>query len=405
MDGMRGLTGERETQVEEEQIRLVNSPAYGLRCATAAAMFTLVLAISAMAQQPRMYREGGVWVEESGGSLPPAANLTVRMDIGNVIVQGGNDPQISYTLKKRVRADSRAEAQKRFEQFRFSAGKQGATDALTGGVNGSPQSLNEDLLVQVPRGMHLVNVAVVHGGNESVSGLDGRAQLWTSAGNVRVDDIGGSVKAISGAGNFEAGRMGGDLLVNTGGGYVHVNSVQGNLVASTGGGNVSIGSAAHAISIRTGGGSIDVKQCAGKVNAVTGGGIIRLSSAEGPVTVNSAAGALQLFGLTHGANVQTGSGGIVAEFLGGDFAASSLQTQNGDIIVYLASGVKASVEAEVDMANGHHVRSEFPEIVVTRPGDPSSQRSLRAGGKLQGGGPLLSVRAMSGDIEFRRAQR
>jgi hypothetical protein len=180
--------------------------------------------------------------------------------------------------------------------------------------------------------------------------------------------------------------------------------VKGGVVASTGGGNVNIGSVSRAISVRTGGGSIDVKQCAGNVNAVTGGGIIRVSSADGPVTASSTAGALQLFGLAHGANLQTGGGGIVAEFLGADFAASSVQTRNGDILVYLGTSLKATVQAEVEMAGGHHVRSDFPEIVVTNPSVQSASRAIRAEGKLNGGGPLLRVRATNGDIQFRRVQ-
>jgi hypothetical protein len=220
-----------------------------------------------------------------------------------------------------------------------------------------------------------------------------------------LDEIGGSAQATSGGGNFEVGKVGGDLVVNAGGGSVHVSSVRGNMTASTGGGNVSVGSVSGSVTVRTGGGSIDVKQCAGNFNAVTGGGIIRLGSAAGPVMANSAAGAIQLFGLARGANVVTGGGGIVAEFLSGGSTPSSLQTRNGDIVVYVGRNFRANVQAEIDMANGHRLRSDFPEIAVTDPGGPSGARTIRAAGNLNGGGPLLRISAMSGDIEFRRAQR
>jgi len=397
---------EREAEVESKRSRLVIPPACGLRYAATAAALVLALAISGMAQQARVYREGSVWIEESTGSLPAAANLSVRMDIGNVNVQGGNHSGIDYTLKKRVRAATQAEAQRQFELFHFSAARPRPGDLaiLSGIVYGASPTLSGDLQVQVPRGMQLVKVAIVKGGNETVIGVDGRTEVWTSAGNIRVDDIGGAVQANSGGGNFVVGKVGGDLTVNTGGGSIHVDSVRGNAVTSTGGGNVYIGSVARALSVRTGGGSIEVKQCAGNMNAVTGGGIIRLTSADGPVTASSRAGAIQLLGLAHGANVHTDGGGIVAEFLGHDFTASSVQTQNGDIIVYLGPDLKATVQAEVEMANGHHLRSSLPEIVVTPSGDPSSLRSIRAEGNLKGGGPLLRVRAINGDIEFRRAQ-
>jgi hypothetical protein len=376
-----------------------------MRYAAAVMALALLFAGSLAAQQSRVYREGGSWIEEISGSLPVAGTVVVKLDIGNVNVQGSKIQKISYTLRKRARAATEAEARRAFAQFRLSSSRSGDMAMLEGTMPGHTGSMGGDLVVQVPRGTQFVKATLVNGGNESVSGLDGRAEIWTSAGNVHLDDIAGSIQAISGLGNFEVGNVGGDLVLNTGGGNVHINSVKGSVVISTGGGNVSIGSVGRATTVRTAGGSIDVKQSAGTLNAVTGGGIIRLSSADGPVMANSTAGAIQLFGLAHGASAQTGGGGIVAEFLGHDFATSLLQTPSGDITVYLSPNLKATVQAEVELANGHRVHSEFPEIAVVNQPGQSGSRNIRANGNLNGGGPLLRVRATAGDIEFRRALR
>jgi hypothetical protein len=76
----------------------------------------------------------------------------------------------------------------------------------------------------------------------------------------------------------------------------------------------------------------------------------------------------------------------------------------GDIIVYIAPQVKMTVKATLDMANGHQIRSEFPGLTITSSGGEYGPKSFYAQGSLNGGGPLLKVRTMSSNIEFRRAK-
>jgi hypothetical protein len=61
------------------------------------------------------------------------------------------------------------------------------------------------------------------------------------------------------------------------------------------------------------------------------------------------------------------------------------------------------VRASVDMASGHRITSEFPDIHVHSEGDWGS-KTISAEGKLNGGGPLLKVRTTTGDINFKRAK-
>jgi hypothetical protein len=59
------------------------------------------------------------------------------------------------------------------------------------------------------------------------------------------------------------------------------------------------------------------------------------------------------------------------------------------------------VRASVDMANGHHINSDFSDIHVRSEGEWGS-KTLTADGKLNGGGPILKVRTSTGDITFKR---
>jgi DUF4097 and DUF4098 domain-containing protein YvlB len=132
------------------------------------------------------------------------------------------------------------------------------------------------------------------------------------------------------------------------------------------------------------------------------GGSIRLNSAAGVVVANSGGGDIELRGLTEGAQVRTASGDIVAEFAGGqNFTGATLESGSGDVTIYLAPNVHATVQAEVVGGPGHRIRSDFSEIVVNNSGSYGA-RVQTAKGNLNGGGPALRIRTMSGDIHLRR---
>ena len=87
----------------------------------------------------------------------------------------------------------------------------------------------------------------------------------------------------------------------------------------------------------------------------------------------------------------------------GEHNDSVLETSAGDITVYLAPNVNISVRASIEVANGHNIRSDFPDIKVTTEGGDYGPKTVIAEGSLNGGGPVLKVRTTTGDIFFRRA--
>jgi len=105
--------------------------------------------------------------------------------------------------------------------------------------------------------------------------------------------------------------------------------------------------------------------------------------------------------------VETGAGGIAVKFIntGAERSDSMLETSAGDITVYIASDVAISVRASVDLGNGHHITSDFPDIHIASEGSQYGPRTLSAEGKLNGGGPLLKVRTTTGDICIRKAKQ
>lgn len=376
-----------------------------------------------MAQQGRIYGEDGNWTQEITGSLAAVKNLRVKVDMGSVHVAGGSAQGISYTIRNHSES-SENKARREFDSYKISAYVRGDTAWIVGDWEGGrARRFSGDFVINVPREMEEVKIET-DGGNVEATAIAGEVNMESGGGTIHLDDIGGEINAETGGGGIDVGNVASDVSLHTGGGSINVKSAKGKIVAESGGGSVLIVSGGQEAELETGGGSIRVERCAGHVKATTGGGSIdlgdiggpaemetgggsiRLNSAKGLVRANTGGGSIELNGVP-AARAETGAGGIVAKFVpsSGDRNDSELETSAGDITVYLAPSVKISVRASIEVANGHNIRSDFPEIRVTTEGGDYGPKTVTADGSLNGGGPVLKVSTETGDIEFRRASR
>jgi DUF4097 and DUF4098 domain-containing protein YvlB len=382
-----------------------------------------LLALLAVAQETHVSREGGVWSQEINGSLAAVKNLRVKVDMGSVVVRGGQQQGINYVVHTHFGNSSEQDARRQFEQYKVTAYVKGDTAWIVGDWQGGrrPRHFSGDFSVTVPREMALVKLETA-GGNVDASGLAGRVEAESGGGSMKLDDIAGGASAETGGGSIDIGTVSGDLGLHTGGGPIEVRHANGKVVAETGGGSVDIQAGAQGAIIETGGGSVQVRQCNGKVKVSTGGGSvdlsdvggpaeietgggsIRLTSAKGHVHAETGGGGIELYGVPS-ARAETGAGGITVKLVntGGERNNSDLETSAGDITVYIANDVAINVRASVDMGNGHHITSDFSDIRIASEGDKWGPKTLTAEGKLNGGGPMLKVHTSSGDICFKRA--
>ncbi len=377
-----------------------------------------------VAQDTHVYREGDSWRQEITGSLTAVKNLKVKVDMGSVIVHGGQQSGIQYTVHTRFNHSSEQEARRQFDRYKVTAYVRGDTAWIVGDWQGGhARHFSGEFSVTVPRDMTLVRAESGAGGIE-ITGVAGRAEAETGGGKIRLDDIGGSVSAETGGDAIDIGTVAGDVSLRTGGGNINVRDVKGKMTAETGGGNVYVISVQQGAVVEAGGGNVQIKQCQGRVKATTGGGnidlgdiggpaeietgggSIHLASAKGRVGANTGAGTIELYGVPS-ALVETGAGGITLKLVnaGGDRRDSDLETGVGDIVVYIAADVAVNVRASVDMGNGHRITSDFPDIHIGSEGDQWGPKTLTAEGKLNGGGPMLKVHTSTGDICIRRASR
>ncbi len=392
-----------------------------LKLFRAAAILT-VLPLVAFAQQ-NIRQENGKWVQEFNGTVAAAPNVRVKLDLGSVQIEGANQSSITYSVQNRSYGGSEEKARHDFGAYKVSSYVKGDTAWIVGEWSGGPaHNFSSDVVIHVPRNTAAAKIET-RGGNVRVTNFDGQVDAASGGGNVDLDKINGPAHAQTGGGNINVGAVGADLDLTTGGGSIRIASAQGQVHATTGGGNVILVSAKQGASLQTGGGNISVGHCDGMVKASsgggsielgelgaaadvnTGGGSIQLTSARGEVRAQSGGGSIRLNGVPS-ARAETGGGPIIARFVSSDGLPqnSVLETSGGDITIYLAPTIHLTLQAAVEFANGHTIRSDFPEIHVNSADEGWGPKTITAEGSLNGGGPSLKLRTTTGNISILRAK-
>jgi hypothetical protein len=366
---------------------------------------TLLVAtgLSAVAQtsgsNSRLYRSGGEWVQEITGSMPASKLVKIKSSAGFIKVQGGQQTAINYVIREHVRAASEAAARRELNHMSYSTTGTGETATLRAECEGYNRGYI-DFEVQVPRQTAALTLET-KGGIVTAKNVAGKVDASTGGGDIQLDQIGGLVNVSSGGGTIDIGQTGSDVRVSTGGGNIHIGSAGGRVMASSGGGNLNIGSA-KLMNLETGGGWIKVNKCEGSIKAATGGGTIDLNQIDGLAQIQSGGGGIKIGPIRSGMQVETGSGPIIATLAkGSSFSDSRLETSVGSIIVYVPDDLGVTIRAAVEVARGDGIRSDFPELKITRSGNIGTREAF-AEGSLNGGGPVLHVHTATGNIEFRR---
>ncbi|MDZ7267190.1 MAG: DUF4097 domain-containing protein [candidate division KSB1 bacterium] len=183
-----------------------------------------------------------------------------------------------------------------------------------------------------------------------------------------------------------------NLDLNTAGGSISVDNLIGEARLKTSGGSLTLGRIEGPVDARTSGGSITVGEVDGEVEVETSGGSISVDGAGGSLRAHTSGGGVTLRRLRGSVTASTSGGSLSAELLEQFNAPCDLSTSGGGISVYLAPGIKADVDART---SGGEVESDLPITVQGAIGEGKLQ------GKLNGGGPLLTLRTSGGDIRLR----
>ncbi len=357
--------------------------------------------------------------EKSGDiSTKNGRSLRVNLELGNVQVFTDESARISY--RAIVEADSRDPGAEEFlRQSNFIARQMPWGIALDGKVpwQGLRGRFSATIEIHIPRRYNL--------------------EITTGGGNIEVHDIDGRISLISAGGNITAGRVGGEddsgrdatgnksdrlkpvlpvaARIETQGGRVTVGDVTGTLRATTSGGHIITGDIGGDAILRTGGGQIYAGRIAGAATLDSGGGNIHVESAGSSITADTAGGGIVLRQSDEPLRVSANSGGITAWLrdipapkITGDTGvqklrrASQLSSTDGDIVVYIPRKLAATIDAIVEQGNGHRIAVDPSMPLNIRYRDSGDGvRTIHGAGQLNGGGEILHLKTVSGNIVLR----
>lgn len=319
--------------------------------ALAAALVVLATPAAFAASDSNLHRSFNV---REGGTL------TVESDDGNIIVRGGGNG-VTVDVKRHARTSSESRAQELFRQYEVSFGQSG-NDVKVITRYDHPFSwlhwnsdLDVDIVVTVPSSYNLA--------------------LKTSGGNVKVGDLRGEIRAHTSGGNVDLAQITGPVDASTSGGNVSLDAGNGRMSLRTSGGNVHIGTANGSVEAKTSGGSIDIIRAAADVYAHTSGGGITIEEASGAI------------------DASTSGGSIRARLAQQPRGESKFSTSGGGITVSLAPSIGIDLDAH---SSGGDVETDIPMTVLGK------QTEGTLNGKINGGGPRLTLRTSGGDIRVRK---
>jgi TonB family protein len=364
--------------------------------------------------------------DERSGVLPTreGQRLQLNTDSGKVRILTSNTAsnEVRYTV--RIETDGRdPKAKALLQQFRVTGASTPDGVRITGA---SPWKnyrgrLAVSFEVRVPR---RYDVEVQTGaGTIEAEDLGGRAQLKTRGGNIKAGRIAGSALLDTAGGHIQLVAVEGDLTAVSGGGHIVVEKVNGAATLTTRGGHIKVFSVARAAEMRTDGGNIYVKErvggkvtaesgggqivlaeVAGAVDARTSGGGIKILSVAGPSQLQTAGGSIHLEKIQDSVQASTGSGQIVAWFASTGkkekVGNSELICGQGDILVYLPRDLAVNIEATIEAAGEHRVEAPELPLKTSWVRSASGPRVLRAEAVLNGGGEVLKLHTVAGNIKL-----
>jgi putative adhesin len=391
---------------------------------------SLYLAASELADQYSVKwgspgREGRAWVERGSCSAPTreGGRLVLRADSGSVVVKTGASEKMECQVILRAYKSSEAEARRYFGGYELSIRALESGVYLEGRASGEdegPQSTSAEFDITVPPRFSL-DIETQGGDVRVESPLEGEVRATTAAGDIRTADVsgalrvetaGGSIKlgsigqradASTAGGSIRMGNVGGEATLETSGGDITVGHVAGALRAETAGGDVVIDGAQGPVVAQTAGGQIRIGQTGDSVHAETAGGSIWLQGARGRVDVDTAGGSIDLLAIQGAIKASTAAGRILAQIDASrkTFGASELENSMGDVQVYLPANLALTIDAAIEMAAGHQIVSDFP-LVIRGSEEEYAEREIRGRGDLNGGGEVLRIRTVNGNIEIRK---
>lgn len=184
-----------------------------------------------------------------------------------------------------------------------------------------------------------------------------------------------SVTVINSLGDVRVGSIAADLRIEVASGTIHVERAGGNLDALSDLGSIEVGTVGGDAHLTASAGEIRADLIQGTATVESSLGGVKLDACEGPVKARLRSGSLTV-------NLRKITG------------PSDLEVDLGSAVIGLPQDARCAIDAATSMGDIH---SDFP-LAIRREVAQAS-----ANGELNGGGPLVRIKADSGSIQLRNA--
>jgi hypothetical protein len=370
-------------------------------------------------KQVHQSADGSRLISESTGVIETKDGQKLRLvlDLGNVLIRTSNSGEIDYKVRLEVNSAEK-DAQRLLKDFVVSTRQTPDGVYFHGQTFGRQSSgrLWVTVELNIPRN-YSVDVTT-GGGNIQTDDVNGRASLVTSGGTIVAGNIGGSahletagghltlknvagdLTAISGGGHITTGDISGSATLHTNGGHIRAESIHGQAHLSTGGGNIFVEHSGSELFADTVGGQIEVGETSGLVKAKNGGGGIRVVRVSGPTNLETVGGSIYLTQVDSAVEASTSTGAITAWFVTPAKLPSQCEFHSGagDIVVYIPRQLPVTIDAQVQSGDEHQVSFDPAFVTTFQRGDSSGGGPVHAEGSLNGGGELIRLRTVGGNI-------
>ena len=328
----------------------------------------LLVAVTAHAQGRHEYTQ----TTSQTLSAQDVERIVATTPDGEIEVRPGDGSEVKLEITKRVRTRRGSDvADRNFDEMTIDISTVNRELSIIGDIPDYRPgvSLSIDYTMQVPEGMHL--------------------NLRTSDGSVDVRDIGGHLQARTSDGDIVAIDTAG-VELRTSDGEIEVESVEGDVSATTSDGTITIATVT------------------GNAYARSSDGDITCDNVRGSVEIQLSDGDATIRGVHNGVTARTSDGELdIAEVNG----PVELKTSDGDILLALADSAETDritcttsdgnirVEVMKTAAYSIEARTSDGRVNVELPGEFDwDERHKRVQGRINGGGPKLSLRASDGSI-------
>jgi DUF4097 and DUF4098 domain-containing protein YvlB len=294
-------------------------------------------------------------------TVEPGGELTVHADQGDIEVLASDKNTVEVVVEREVRGASESKAASVLKGHKLTFSQDGnkiRVDSVTPNTlhslfSFSHANLSIHFRITVPKRFN--------------------TSLNTAGGNIKVTDLNGAVDAHSSGGNLAFAGIQGIVDGHTSGGSIKATDCTDKLTVQSSGGNIVIKNFTGPSALgETSGGNIDVEGCTGGLKVETSGGNIAIRAFSGGT-----------------AYADTSGGSVSIELDKQPTGDCFLHSSGGNITARVNDRMALNLIASTD---GGSVSSAVPVTVEGK------QKEGSLIGKINGGGPKLTLKTSGGDI-------